>query len=144
MNKALVFGGVLSILAALLHIATIIGGPDWYRFFGAGEKLAVLAEEGSWIPGLVTFCIFSVLFIWGLYAFSGAGIIKRLPFLKIALVAISIVYSVRGIMHLPALFINPDKITNLLIWSSLVSLIIGLAYATGTKQVWSNISKNRA
>ncbi len=140
MNKPLVFGGVLSILAALLHIAIIIGGPNWYRFFGAGEELATLAEKGSWIPGLVTFGIFSLLFIWGLYAFSGAGAIKRLPFRKLALVSISIIYCARGIMLFPALILQPTIVDSLLIWSSLISLTIGVAYAVGTKQVWSKIS----
>ena len=36
-NPALVTGGLLSVAASLLHIGCIIGGPDWYRFFGAGE-----------------------------------------------------------------------------------------------------------
>ena len=140
MNKSLLFGGVLNILAALLHIAIIIGGPDWYRFFGAGETLATLAEQGSWVPGLVGFGIFGILFIWGLYAFSGAGVIKRLPLLKLALVSISIIYLVRGVALFPALIIKPETVDNLLTWSSLVSLTIGLAYVVGTKQVWSRIS----
>jgi hypothetical protein len=139
MNRSLLFGGVSSILAAMLHIAIIFGGPDWYRFFGAGEELATLAEQGSWIPGLVTFGIFCILFTWGLYAFSGAGIIKRLPLLKIALVFISIVYLIRGIGIFPMLIIQPEVIDSLLIWSSIVSLVIGLAYAIGIKQVWSKI-----
>ena len=33
-NKLLFFGGILSGIAALLHITIIIGGPKWYRFFG--------------------------------------------------------------------------------------------------------------
>ena len=31
-NKLLLFGGLLSGVAALLHIAIIVGGPQWYRF----------------------------------------------------------------------------------------------------------------
>ena len=50
MNKPLIFGGVGSMLAASLHIAIIIGGPEWYRFFGAGERMATLAGQGSLIP----------------------------------------------------------------------------------------------
>jgi len=140
MNKSLVFGGVLSILAGLLHIAIIIGGPDWYRLFGAGEDMATLTEQGSWIPGIVTFCVFCILFIWGLYAFSGAGVIKRLPLLKLALASISIIFIFRGGSLIPLFIIEPETVDSLLIWSSIVSLIIGLAYAYGTKQVWSRIS----
>jgi hypothetical protein len=39
-NFWLVGGGILSAIAALLHAAVIAGGPDWYRFFGAGEEMA--------------------------------------------------------------------------------------------------------
>ena len=46
-NPWLVTGGILSALAALLHLAVIAGGPDWYRFVGAGEEMARMAEQGS-------------------------------------------------------------------------------------------------
>ena len=75
-NKLLLFGGLLSAIAALLHIAIIIGGPQWYRFFGAGEELALMAEKGSWYPAVLTFGIAVVLLLWALYAFSGAGLIR--------------------------------------------------------------------
>jgi hypothetical protein len=39
---------VLSAAAALLHIAVIVGGAEWYRFFGAGEGMARLAERGGY------------------------------------------------------------------------------------------------
>lgn len=139
MNKLLVFGGVSSISAALLHIAIIIGGPDWYRFFGAGEEFATMAEQGSYIPGLVTFGICVVLFIWGLYAFSGAGLTRRLPFLKFALVSISTIYCLRGTELFLLLIIEPNLVDAFTLCTSLASLTIGLAYAVGTKHIWSEI-----
>ena len=139
MNKSLMFGGIMSTLAAFLHIAIIFGGPDWYRFFGASEKMAILAEQGSWIPLISTFGIFTVLFIWGLYAFSGAGLIRKLPLLKLALVIISAIYLIRGLIVFPVWIIRPEFINDLHIWSSLVCLIIGGAYAIGARQVWIDI-----
>ncbi|HEX8660509.1 MAG TPA: hypothetical protein VF686_01490, partial [Brevundimonas sp.] len=68
-NPALVIGGVLSVLASLLHIACIFAGPDWYRFFGAGEEMATMAARGSIIPTLLTLGIATVLAIWAAYAF---------------------------------------------------------------------------
>ncbi|MEL6873892.1 MAG: hypothetical protein AAGM33_00290, partial [Pseudomonadota bacterium] len=73
-QKLLLVGGFLSLLASLLHIGVIIGGPDWYRFFGAGEELARMAEQGSIYPGLITTGIASVLAIWAWFAFAGAGL----------------------------------------------------------------------
>ncbi|MEW6608907.1 MAG: hypothetical protein AB1414_15925 [bacterium] len=142
MNRVLLVGGASSFSIAILHIAIIIGGADWYRFFGAGEKIATLAEQGSWVPGLLTFGISIIFFIWGLYALSGAGKIRRLPFLRLALVIISAIYLARGLCFLPVFFFKPEIIDSLLVWSSLVSFIVGLAYVIGTRQVWLSLSVN--
>ena len=141
-NRLLVFGGALSAVAALLHVAIIIGGPQWYRFFGAGEELATMAEKGAWYPVVLTFSIAVVLMIWALYAFSGAGLIRRLPFLKVGLVIISAIYLIRGIAFIPACIVKPDIVDECLVWSSFICLIYGLAYTMGTKQVWEKLSAN--
>lgn len=135
----LLVGGLASFLAAFLHVAIIIGGAKWYRIFGAGEEMATMAEQGSWIPRVITFSIAVVLFIWGLYAFSGAGKFKELPFLKLGLVVISIIYLGRALSFIPLFVFMPEIIDHLLVWSSLLSLVIGLAYAVGTKQDWSSL-----
>jgi hypothetical protein len=139
-NLYLVVGGILSIAAAFLHIAIIVGGSSWYRFFGAGEEMATMAEQGSWVPGIVTLGIAIVLFIWGLYAFSGAKVLNQLPFIKPVLVLVSVIYLVRGLGLIPAFIIMPERVDAFLVWSSLVSLIFGLSYAIGTKQEWSSLS----
>ena len=36
-----------SAIAALAHLGCIIFGGDWYRFFGAGEQMARMAEAGN-------------------------------------------------------------------------------------------------
>ncbi|MEJ2794460.1 hypothetical protein WAE56_13680 [Iodobacter sp. LRB] len=135
-SKSLLTGGILSVIAALLHIAIIFGGAQWYRFFGAGEHMASMAEKGSLMPAVITAGIAVVLFIWGLYAFSGAGLIRRFPFMRICLALISIIYLVRGLVLIPACFIAPEQINTFAIWSSLICLGYGLLYAIGTKTVW--------
>lgn len=141
-NKLLLFGGILSGVAALLHIAIVIGGPQWYRFFGAGEELASMAENGSWYPAILTIGIATVLFVWALYAFSGAGLIRRFPLLKMGLVVISSVYLIRGFALIPAYLMKPEVVDVFLVWSSLICLIYGVSYALGTKQVWTKLSAN--
>ena len=141
-NRLLVFGGALSIVTALLHVAIVIGGPQWYRFFGAGEELATMAEKGSWYPAVLTFGIAVVLLIWALYAFSGAGLIRRLPLLKVGLVVISAIYLIRGIAFIPAYIVKPEIVDEFLVWSSFICLVYGFAYTMGTKQVWAKLSAN--
>lgn len=138
----LVAAGVLSLMAALLHISVIFGGPEWYRFFGAGEEMAQAAERGSWMPPLVTLAIAAMLAIWALYAFSGAGQFPRLPLLRTGLVVISTIYLARGLLLFPMLLIRPEGVTAFGIWSSLIVLAYGVFYAVGTWLAWRAMSPN--
>jgi hypothetical protein len=77
MNIYLLIAGLLSAVATLLHLGCIYFGASWYRFFGAGEQMALMAEQGSYQPTLITLGISSVLALWSAYAFSAAGLIIR-------------------------------------------------------------------
>lgn len=140
-NPFLIVGGVLSAAASLLHLAVIAGGPSWYRFFGAGEGMARMAERGSLTPTLVTLGIATVLAVWAAYAFSGAGLIARLPLMRTALVLISAVYLLRGLVVLPAFVLNPGGVMPFMIWSSLIVLVYGVCYAVGTWIAWPALSQ---
>lgn len=142
-NPALIIGGLLSVAASLLHIGCIIGGPDWYRFFGAGEGMATLAEQGSMTPTLITLGIAAVLAIWAAYAFSGAGLLPRLPLLRTGLVVISAIYLLRGLVLIPALIINGGAVMPFVLWSSLIVLVYGLAYSVGTWTAWPTLKPRR-
>ncbi len=139
-SRLLILGGLLSAGASVLHLAVIAGGPDWYRFFGAGEGMAGLAEQGSWLPAIVTLGIALVLALWSAYAFSGAGLLPRLPLLRTALVLISAVYLLRGLVLVPALIVNRGDVMPFVLWSSLIVLVYGLAYAIGTWRAWPALS----
>ncbi len=140
-NWWLVVGGWLSAAAALLHVAVIIGGPDWYRFFGAGEEMARMAERGSPVPALTTLGIAALLAVWAAYAFAGAGLIRRLPLMRAALVAISTIYLTRGLFIIPVLMQPAAPAFD--IWSSLVVLVYGIVYAIGTARAWDRLSQRK-
>jgi hypothetical protein len=72
-RRWLLCGGLLTGVASLLHVGIILGGPDWYRFFGAGERMARLAARGSAYPTAVTAAIAAILAVWMLYALSARG-----------------------------------------------------------------------
>ncbi|GLS00103.1 hypothetical protein GCM10007859_01060 [Brevundimonas denitrificans] len=142
-NPALVIGGLLSIAASLLHIGCIIGGPEWYRFFGAGDAMATMAEQGSITPTLLTLGIAAILAIWAAYAFSGAGLLPRLPLLRTGLVVISAIYLLRGLALIPALIINGGEVMPFVLWSSLIVLVYGVAHAVGTWTAWPHLGPRR-
>ena len=137
-RRWLTLAGALSAIAAGLHVAIIAGGPEWYRFFGAGEGMARMAEQGLLQPTLITLGIAGVLGAWAAYAFSGAGLIPRLPLLRTALVLISAVYLLRAAMLPLMLIAQPRQVGAFLVWSSAIVLVYGLAYAIGTARGWSS------
>jgi hypothetical protein len=136
-NGWLILGGCLSLIASLLHLVIIWGGPDYYRFFGAGERFASEVARGDWAPVMITFGIASVLAIWAAYAFSGAGLIPRLPLLRLGLVVIAAIYLLRGLALIPIALLKPEMATPFIIWSSLIVLVYGVTYAVGTWRGWA-------
>jgi hypothetical protein len=81
-----------------------------------------------------------VLALWSAYAFSGAGLIGRLPLLRLGLVVISAIYLLRGLVLLrPSALGRPDLTTSFLVWSSLIVLVFGLVHAIGTWRAWNSL-----
>jgi hypothetical protein len=138
-NFALMVSAALSVIAALLHVGCIIGGPSWYRFFGAGERMAKAAERGSMYPTLVTSGIIAVLLVWAAYALSAAGVLPSLPLLKAGIIVITAVYLIRGLVMVPVLVMAPGKATPFVIWSSLICLGYGTVHLVGVVQIWSRL-----
>ena len=142
MNYYLVVAGCLSAVAALMHIGCIAFGAPWYRFFGAGEQMAVMAEQGMIKPTIITSFIVVVLSIWSLYAFSAAGVIGRLPFIRFALTVITTIYLVRGIAGIYFVSNPIGRSPEFWIWSSVICLSIGLLHMIGLKQQWTSLLVN--
>ena len=144
-NPFLLASAALSAIAALLHVGCIIFGPSWYRFFGAGERLAQLAAAGSAVPTVMTAGIAAVLSLWAAYALSGAGVIARLPLIRVALCAIAGAYLIRGAAGLVFAAVAPgERSVAFWVWSSLICLGIGALYLVGTRQVWAALSRRAA
>ncbi|RBP48943.1 hypothetical protein [Arenicella xantha] len=133
--------GGLSFVVAFVHLLIPVGGPAWYRFFGAGEHMASMAEQGLLQPTVVTLAIAAVLALWGAYAWSAAGILPAFPVLKSALVLITSIYLLRGILGLVAPFISdhPQVTQNSVgfwVWSSIICLVFGLVHLKGVVDKW--------
>lgn len=139
MNIFLITAGILNAVVAILHLGCIHYGASWYRFFGAGEKMALLSEQGSIKPTLITAGITTVLLIWSLYAFSAAGVIFQLPLIRLALIFITLIYFVRGIAGI--FFINSPmgRSPKFWVWSSLICLSFGVVHLIGLKEQWSSL-----
>jgi hypothetical protein len=134
--QALIVAGSLSAAAAVAHLAcTLIGAPA-YRLMGAGEKMVRAVEAGKPQPTLVTLAIAGTLFIWAAYAFAGAGVIGRLPLLKIALPVICAVYLLRAVAFPLLKPAFPENSQTFWLVSSGICLGIGLIHLYGITSRW--------
>ena len=141
-NPYLLAGAALSAIAAVLHLGCIYFGPPWYRFFGAGERMAQLSAAGHITPTLITLGIAAVLTTLSLYALSGAGVIPRLPLIRSGLSVIAGVYLLRGLAGFVLAALAPGEHgVGFWVWSSLICLVIGALYFVGTRQAWSQLSR---
>jgi len=138
-NIPLILGAALSGIAALLHIGVIFGGPAWYRFFGAGERMASGAAAGHWYPPIVTLLIACMLAVWAAYALSGAGVLQPLPLLAFVLPAITAVYLLRGLVVVALFVFDRRRLSAFWVCSSLVCLVYGLVHLLGLVQVWETL-----
>jgi hypothetical protein len=134
--QALIIGGALSAAAAVAHLACIFIGASAYRFMGAGEKMARAMEAKRKRSAFITLAISSVLFIWAIYAFSAAGVVGHLPFMKLALPAICAVYLARGFAFPLLRPAFPENSERFWLVSSGICLAIGLVHVYGVVSLW--------
>jgi hypothetical protein len=138
-NPFLITGATLSALAAVAHIGCIFFGAPWYRFFGAGERMAQMAAAGSWYPAVVTAAIAAILVTWSIYSLSGAGMVTKLPYTRVVLCLITGVYLLRGMAVLPLIAFGLGRSVTFWWWSSAICLTIGLIHLVGLRQVWTRL-----
>ena len=143
-NKYLLAAAVCCFAAALAHLGCIVFGGDWYRFFGAGEQMARMAEQGLWYPVIVTAVIVVVLLVWALFALSGAGVITRLPLTRLALILISSIFLLRGVAFVGLMPSFPENSLTFWLVSSGICLLIGSLFVVGCWQQWSVLSNKNA
>ncbi|MFM4805880.1 hypothetical protein [Aeromonas bivalvium] len=143
-NKYLLTAAICCFAVALAHLGCIFFGSEWYRFFGAGEQMARMAEQGLWYPTIVTSIIVLVLLVWMLYGLSGAGVIKRLPLTKLALILIASIFLLRGVSFIGLIPMFPENSLTFWLISSGICLVIGSLFALGSWQQWSVLGAKNA
>lgn len=143
-NPYLFWSGIVLVLGALIHLATIAGGPDWYACIGAPDAIIAMARAGKHYPVVVCTIIASFLFVCAAFAFSGAGLIWHLPFTRTVLALMACGLIVRGISFIPIVIWWPEALASvtsihsvnaLLLITSAICLGTGLGLAFGLRQL---------
>ncbi|SFU69833.1 hypothetical protein [Pseudoduganella namucuonensis] len=135
-NNYLIAGAALSGFAALLHLGCVVFGAPWYRFLGAGERVARMDLAGHWLPTAMALAMACLLSVWALYALSGAGVIRKLPYVRLALCFITAIYFLRGLAFPPLILVFPDNSTAFWLASSAICVLFGVVHLLGLKQAW--------
>ena len=76
---------------------------------------------------------------WSAFALSGAGLIPKLPLLRLALCAITAVYLLRAVAYPVIAPYFPGNSTAFWLWSSGICLVIGIVHLIGLRQVWTRL-----
>jgi len=108
--------------------------PALYRHISAGQEsaLAQMAEQGSTPTTITTVALALIFGIWALHAFSGAGLINPLPWLRSALIAMGVIYILRA-LFIPTelnMALNQGYPFRFVVFST-ISLVAGLLYLIG-------------
>ena len=142
-KQILLFSGVLNFLFAMFQL--IVGfSPSLSLYFGAPEALVA----NSYLLIVVSFIVAGVVAVFGLYALSGAGCIRTLPWLKPMLVVISCVYLLRGLVLVPEFLVvagtiqSPVPIAPRFVGFSAGALLLGLFFVAGTVGGWETFPSN--
>ena len=133
-NYWLLAGGTFSVAFAIFQITCIWWSKELLQWFGGPVPLM---EQHFW--QYVGLCVgFGVLAAaMGAYALSGAGAIRRIPFLRTGVIVVSVIYMLRGILailQVPMVMRNPDLTRYL--WFSIIALAVGVVHVIGLMQLY--------
>ena len=142
-NRILAACALADFALALVHVVCIFTGEATARFFTAPRPVLEMIRSGSWLIVPVCLAIVAVLATFGLYAWSAAGRMRRLPWLRVGLVAIGTLYTLRGLALIPQT-IAMLKFPGAFPWQvpvfSFVALALGLAHLAGARLRWSALA----
>jgi hypothetical protein len=141
----LILAGVLSFCAAVFQ-AVIAFVPAWSAAFGAGDALV----SNPLLLLILGLLVALLLVTFGLYGLSGAGVIRRLPLLRLGLLLIGLLYSLVGInfvfqvLALLGILPSAEPIPVYQMLVSLGAFVAALAYLIGLAVSWKRLSTRPA
>ncbi len=130
-QKLLFIGALIAFFAAIWHWLCIFGGPSWFEFARAPQIIVQSAQQGTWLAPLGAIVVGGVMFACTLFAFASLGIIAQLPLCKTALITISLLCLVRGLMIVPVWLFELGVVDVFSVVASVVWFFVGVCYFCG-------------
>ena len=133
-NNLLLAGGYFSLAFAVFQVSGIWWPPKAISYLGGPAEFSI---KRPLLYAALCLVLGAIVAVFGLYALSGAGKIRRLPLLRTGLITIAGIYLLRGLLIIPqTLFVvkHPELIRFLIF--SLISLCVGAVHAGGVVQLY--------
>ena len=143
-NRYLQIGGLFSFAFAIFQVSAIFWSPSFLKY--CGGPVGMQAEQPI-LYAVVCLAVGALVAVAGLYAFSGAGWFRRLPFARTVLIAVSAIYLLRGLGILRDVKIireHPGQELERFAVYSGIALCIGLVHLLGTIQLFKQESATRS
>ena len=130
-SKFLISAGVIAAASAVWHLLCILGGPSWFAFARAPQQIIESAQQGTLLAPIGTVIVAGLMFACTIFAFSAVGLIRKVPLLKSALITISLLCTLRGLIAIPFLVTT----TGLDVWEVIASSVwfyVGICFIVGS------------
>lgn len=121
--------GWSNVAIAAAHVIGLIWAWSFFRASGIEPEMRELAAQGAALPYLLTLGLAAGFLVCGLYAFSGAGDLRRLPFLRTALLSLAVIYLSRATLYGGICAVVEGDGAQIAF--AAIALLIGLCYAYG-------------
>lgn len=134
---------VVNFLLGLLHVAAVFGGETAARFFTAPPAILAMIRDRSPMIYPVAVVMLALFGVFGFYAWSGGGFMRRLPLLRTGLLAVTAIYLLRGLAIAPQIVAaqrHPGVLPPQAFVFSAIALLLGLVYLAGTIGRWRQLA----
>lgn len=128
-KRTLRIAGWSNIAIAAAHAIGLIWAWTFFAAVGIEDEMRELAAQGAALPYVLTLLTCAVFLVFGLYALSGAGDLRRLPFLRTGLVTVAAIYLCRATVYEGINAVRDGDVTQIAF--AVIALSIGLCYAYG-------------
>lgn len=128
-SRTLRIAGWSNITIAACHVVGLIWAWSVFRAVGIEPEMRELAMQGVALPYILTLVAAAAFLLCGLYALSGAGDLRRLPFLRTALLSLAVIYLYRATIYGGSDAVRAGDGAQIAF--AAIALLIGLCYAHG-------------
>ena len=133
-NSWLVVGGWFSLAFAIFQLTGVFWSAKAIAYMGGPADLRV-HRYAAYAALCVVFGVLAAGM--GLFALSGAGLMRRVPLLRTGLIVVTAIYLLRGLLAIPQAPIvlkHPEFARYL--WFSVIALVVGIVHLVGTVRVF--------